>query len=85
MAQVGLGSATLTTLTTLAGQAKTELLGDSFLSQGAYLHGDYFGKVAIAPVSTELVSQPDRSLKPWDHPPAIREGIQRHFAVLPAG
>ncbi|TCP87132.1 hypothetical protein C8J42_11145 [Sphingomonas sp. PP-CE-1A-559] len=51
--KVGLKSATLTTL---AGQAITELLGDSFYSQAAILHGDYFAKVVLAPVATELVA-----------------------------
>lgn len=81
LAQVGLKSATLTTL---AGQATTELLGDSFFSQGAILHGAYFGKVAMAPASSELVALSGQSLGLSGHPDAIREGVQRHFSVLPA-
>ena len=81
LAQVGLKSATLTTL---AGQAPTELLGDSFYSQAALLHGDYFAKVVIAPVSSELVATSGRPLVLADHPDAIREAIQRFFQVLPA-
>ncbi len=81
LAQVGLKSATLTTL---AGQATTELLGDSFYSQAALLHGDYFAKVAIAPVSPDLVALSGRALNLSDHPDAIREGVQRYFKAMPA-
>lgn len=81
LAQVGLKSATLTTL---AGQPTTELLGDSFFSQGPLLHGEYFGKVLVAPVSSELVALSGHPLDLAGHPDAIREGVSRHFAVLPA-
>lgn len=80
LSKVGLKSATLTTL---AGQATTELLGDTFYSQGAILHGEYFGKVAIAPVSAELVALSGQGLRLSGHPDAIRESVQRHFQALP--
>jgi hypothetical protein len=80
LSKVGLTSATLTTL---AGQATTELLGDTFYSQGALLHGDYYAKVAVAPVSSELVALSGRPLDLAGHPDAIRQGVQRHFGVLP--
>lgn len=80
LSKVGLQSATLTTL---AGQATTELLGDTFYSQGALLHGEYFGKVTLAPVSSELVALSGQPLDLADHPNAIREGVRRHFAALP--
>ncbi len=79
--KIGLKSATLTTL---AGQATTELLGDSFYSQAAILHGDYFAKVVLAPVATELVASSGKSLDVFGHPDSIRESIQRYFAALPA-
>ena len=72
------------TLTTLAGQAKTHLLGDSFYSQAALLHGDYFGKVALSPVSDELTALSQRPLDLSGHPDAIRESIQHHFRTCPA-
>ena len=81
LSKVGLKSATLTTL---AGQAPTELLGDSFYSQGALLHGAYYGKVAVAPVSSELVALSGQPLELAGHPDAIREGVEHHFAHLPA-
>ena len=67
------------TLTTLAGQAPTELLGESFYSQAPLLHGDYFGKVAIVPVSSELTALSDRPLDLSGHPDAVRESVQRYF------
>ncbi len=79
--KIGMKSATLTTL---AGQATTELLGDSFYSQAAILHGDYFAKVVLAPVATELVALSGKALDVSGHPDAIRESIQRYFAALPA-
>ena len=73
------------TLTTLAGQAPTELLGDSFYSQAALLHGEYFGKLAISPVSSELVALSQRPLEHLaGHPDAIRESLQSFFRDCPA-
>ena len=67
------------TLTTLAGQAKTHLLGDTFFSQAALLHGEYFGKLALSPVSSELQALSQRPLDLSGHPNAIRESIQEYF------
>ena len=72
------------TLTTLAGQANTHLLGDSFYSQAPLLHGEYFAKVAMAPASDELIALSGEHIKLSGHPDAIREGIQAYFAALPA-
>ncbi|WP_375382252.1 catalase family protein [uncultured Sphingomonas sp.] len=72
------------TLTTLAGQAPTELLGDSFYSQAPLLHGDYFGKVAVVPVSTELTALSGQSIKLSGHPDAIRESVEAYFRACPA-
>jgi hypothetical protein len=81
LAKVGLKSATLTTL---AGQAATDLLGDTFYSQGPLLHGAYYAKVALAPVSPELVALSGRPIDVAGHPDAVRDAVRRHFAVLPA-
>ena len=72
------------TLTTLAGQAPTHLLGDSFYSQAALLHGDYFGKVALSPISPELTALSEQPLELSHHPDAIREAIQQYFRGQPA-
>lgn len=72
------------TLTTLAGQAKTHLLGDSFFSQAALLHGDYYAKVAISPVSDELTALSQHPLDLAGHPDGIRESIQTYFRTWPA-
>lgn len=70
------------TLTTLAGQATTHLLGDSFFSQAPLLHGDYFAKVALSPVSSELTDLSQQKLDLSGHPNAIREAVQRYFSTL---
>ncbi|MDX7953651.1 catalase family protein [Lichenihabitans sp. Uapishka_5] len=78
---VGIKSATLTTL---AGQARTELLGDSFFSQAALLHGDYFGKVAVSPLSPSLTALSEKPLDVTKSPDAIREAVSAYFRSLPA-
>ncbi|MFK5597664.1 catalase family protein [Methylobacterium sp. WL30] len=72
------------TLTTLAGQAKTHLLGDSFFSQAALLHGAYFGKVALSPVSSDLVALSERPLDLAGRPDGIREAVRDFFRTCPA-
>ena len=72
------------TLTTLAGQAKTHLLGDSFFSQAALLHGDYFAKVALSPISSELVALSESAIDTSGHADAIRETVQEHFRTCSA-
>ena len=67
------------TLTTLAGQATTRLLGDSFFSQAPLLHGEYFGKVALVPVCDDMTSLSGAELELSGHPDAIREAIQQFF------
>ena len=69
------------TLTTLAGQAKTHLLGDTFYSQAALLHGAYFGKIALSPVSPSLQALSQQKLKLSGHPNAIRDAIRDYFRV----
>jgi hypothetical protein len=72
------------TLTTLAGQAKTHLLGDSFFSQAALLHGDYLAKVALSPVSSELVALSESPIDTSGRPDAIRETVQDYFRTCSA-
>lgn len=83
-AALGLVGQSSATLTTLAGQPPTELLGDTFYTQGALLHGDYYAKVSLAPASSELMALSGSPLPLSGHPDAIREGVQRHFQILPA-
>ena len=71
------------TLTTLAGQAPTELLGDSFYSQAALLHGDYYAKLAMSPVSPELTALSRQKLDLSGHPDAIRDSVREYFRSLP--
>ncbi len=69
------------TLTTLAGQAETHLLGDTFYTQGALLHGAYFGKVCVSPVSSELRALSKQKLHLHGHPDGIREAVTAFFAT----
>ncbi|WP_237480173.1 catalase family protein [Lichenibacterium dinghuense] len=71
------------TLTTLAGQAPTELLGDSFYSQAALLHGDYYAKLAMSPVSPELTALSQQKLDLSGHPDVIRDSVRDYFRSLP--
>ncbi len=75
---VGVQSATLTTF---AGQAKTHILGDSFYSQAALLHGDYVSKVCISPVSDALVALSEAKLDLHGKPDGLREAVRAFFAT----
>ena len=81
LGMVGLKSSTLSTL---AGQAPTHLLGDSFFSQAAILHGDYYAKVAISPVSSEMIALSQSPLALSGHPNAIRDAVRDYFSRWPA-
>lgn len=72
------------TLTTIAGQAETELLGDSFYSQAPLLHGEFYGKVALSPVSDELVALSERPVDLAGHPDGIRESVRRQLSTCSA-
>ena len=71
------------TLTTLAGQAKTHLLGDTFFTQAALLHGDYFGKTCLSPASPELQALTQRPLDLTNAPDGIRASVQEFFRTHP--
>lgn len=75
---------TSATLTTLAGQAPTHLLGDSFFSQAPLLHGDYYAKVGLFPVSSELTSLSGRDLDLAGHPDAVRDAVEAYFSQFRA-
>ena len=79
--KVGQSSATLVTV---GGQAPTHLLGESFHTQAALLHGAYYAKVGMFPVSDELVALHERPLDLAGRPNAIREEVRAHFAGCPA-
>ncbi len=69
------------TLTMLAGQAETQLLGDAFYTQGALLHGAYFGKSCVSPVSAELRALSEKTLDLRGRPDGIREEAAAFFRV----
>lgn len=69
------------TLTSLGGQPETQILGDTFYSQVPILYGPYMAKVAVAPVSPELVALTKAPLDANGHPNAIRDSVLAFFTT----
>ncbi len=72
------------TLTMLAGQAETHLLGDTFYTQGALLHGAYFGKACVSPVSDGLLALHEKALDLHGRPDGIRDAVGAFFGTQAA-
>lgn len=70
-----------TVLTTYAGQAKTHILGDAFYSQAALLHGEYAGKLCVAPVSENLRALSEAKVDLHGRPDGLREAVRAFFAT----
>lgn len=75
---VGIQSATLTTF---AGQAKTHILGDTFYSQAALLHGAYVAKLCVSPASPGLIALNEKKVDLKGRPDGIREAVRDFFAM----
>lgn len=67
------------TLATLGGQPETNVLGESFYSQGALRYGDYIAKLAVVPVSPELAALHGQKVDLKDHPNGLREAVVDFF------
>ena len=68
------------TITTMGGQKKTNILGETFYSQVPILYGDYMVKFCVAPLADlkALTNAPiDAS-----NPDALRLAVSRHFAEM---
>ena len=63
----------------LGGQPETNLLGDTYYSQAAFLYGDYMAKMSIAPVSPELKALTKKALELDDDKDAIRTAVKEYF------
>ncbi len=66
------------TLTTMGGQKKTHILGETFYSQVPILYGDFIAKFAVAPIfSLSLLTD-----APVDtsNPNVLREAVSQYFA-----
>ena len=69
------------TLATLGGQPETNILGETFYSEGALLYGDYIAKLAVVPVSPELVALHGQKVDLKNHPNGLREAVVDFFAT----
>ena len=66
------------TLTTMGGQPRTNILGETFYSQVPFLFGEYVAKFSIAPVF-DLTTLTGASI--GDSPDALREAVSAHFGT----
>jgi hypothetical protein len=69
------------TLKSLGGHPKTNLLGETYSTVVPVLYGSYYGKVAIVPVSPELVALKDAPVDLDDKPNGLREAVNEFFAT----
>ena len=70
-----------TTLKTMGGQPPLHILGETFYSQTPIRYGEHIAKVAVAPVSPELVALAGRKLDLSASPDALREAVRTFFAA----
>jgi hypothetical protein len=68
------------TLTTLGGHPQTHVLGETYFSQAALRFGDYIAKIAVAPVSPELVALHHKHIDLHNRPNGLREAVVDFFA-----
>jgi hypothetical protein len=69
------------TLATLGGQPETQVLGETFYSQGALRYGDYVAKISLAPVSTDLMALHGQKVDLKDRPNGLREEVVDFFTT----
>lgn len=67
-------------LSTMGGQAKTNILGETFFSQVPILYGDHIVKYAVVPVS-DLSGLTGQEIDTQDSPNALREAMNQFFAT----
>jgi hypothetical protein len=67
------------TVATLGGQPETHILGETFYSQVPLRFGNYIAKMAIAPVSPELVALAQAPLNVNGVPDGLRQSVVEFF------
>ncbi len=67
-------------LTTLGGQAQTNVLGETYYSQVPLLFGDYIAKISVAPVSPALKALHGAPVDLKDSPNGLRDAVVDFFA-----
>ncbi len=68
------------TLIAPGGHPETHILGETFYTQVPLRWGDYVAKVAVAPVSPELIALTGAPLNVNGRPNGLREAVQAFFA-----
>jgi hypothetical protein len=68
-------------LKTLSGHPEDHILGETFFSQAPIRYGDYIAKVAVAPLSPELIALTNASLNVNGKPNGLRDAVQEFFAA----
>jgi hypothetical protein len=71
-------------LKSLGGHPEDHILGETFFSQAPIRYGDYIAKVAIAPVSPELVALTNAPLNVNGKPNGLRDAVRAFFAASAA-
>jgi hypothetical protein len=67
------------TVATLGGQPETHILGETFYSQAPLRFGDYIAKIAVAPISPELIALIQAPLNVNGVPNGLREAVRDFF------
>jgi hypothetical protein len=67
------------TVATLGGQPETHILGETFYSQAPLRFGDFIAKIAVAPISPELIALIQAPLKVDGVPNGLREAVIDFF------
>ena len=68
------------TLKSLGGHPETHILGETYYSQVPILYGKYMAKLALAPVSPELMALTDAPVDLDGKPNGLREAVVDFFA-----
>ena len=68
------------TLLSMGGQPETHILGDTFYTQAPLRYGRYMAKLALVPLSPELVALTDQTLNVNGKPDGLREAVIAFFA-----
>jgi hypothetical protein len=67
------------TLKALGGHPLTNVLGETYYSQGALLYGPYMAKLSVAPVSPEIQALTGAAVDLAGKPNGLREAVLDHF------
>jgi hypothetical protein len=69
------------TLKTLGGHPNNHILGSSFFSQTPIRYGDYIAKMALFPVTPDLVALKDARVAVDKDPDALRSAVRNFFST----